>query len=67
MATANKDEETKDKDDMNDTKNENAGPTKITAKTKKQGQYSNVNYSEQQLEQRKKFAAANFAGSDILN
>ena len=43
MATANKDEETKDKDDLNDTKNENAGPSKITAKTKKQGKYSNVN------------------------
>jgi hypothetical protein len=35
MATANKDEETKDKDDLNDTKNENVGPIKINAKTKK--------------------------------
>lgn len=34
MATANKDEETKDKDDLNDTKNENA--PKVNPKTKKQ-------------------------------
>ena len=47
MANA-KDEETKDKDDLNDTKTENAAATKQNAKSKKQGKYLNclINLAE---------------------